>query len=59
MKKSFTLLEILISITILSILFLAMGNIINEFKSSKNTLKKIAKNIKKIIFLLKFYITIS
>lgn len=53
MKKSFTLLEILISITILSILFLAMGNIINEFKSSKNTLKKISQKYKKDNLLIK------
>ena len=46
MKKSFTLIEILISIIIVSILFLAMSNVINQFKGTKNTLKnEYLKNI--------------
>ncbi len=39
MKKSFTLIELLLSTLILSILFLAMSNVINQFKGTKNTLK--------------------
>ena len=39
MKKSFTLVEILISIGILSVLLLAMSNVISGLKISKTTLK--------------------
>ena len=38
MKKSFTLIEILLSLIILSILFLAMNNIIASLKSASNVL---------------------
>ena len=39
MRKSFTLIEILISVTILTVLLLAMSNVIGELKISKTVLK--------------------
>ncbi|MEO1924171.1 MAG: type II secretion system protein, partial [Nautiliaceae bacterium] len=47
MKKSFTLVEILISIGILSVLFLAMSNVISGLKISKTTLKAAYENSSK------------
>ncbi|ACM92801.1 prokaryotic N-terminal methylation motif domain protein [Nautilia profundicola AmH] len=40
MKKSFTLIEVLISITILSILFLALSNVISSLSKASDYLEK-------------------
>jgi len=53
MKKGWTLIEILISISILSVLFLAMSNIIGNLKISKNFLKNNLKKSKKEELLIK------
>ena len=53
MKKGWTLIEILISISILSVLFLAMSNIIGNLKISKNFLKSNLKKSKKEELLIK------
>ncbi|MEO1924324.1 MAG: prepilin-type N-terminal cleavage/methylation domain-containing protein [Nautiliaceae bacterium] len=55
MKKGWTLIEILISISILSILFLAMSNIIGNLKISKNFLKNNLKKSKKEELLIKTF----
>ena len=47
MKKSFTLVEILISVTILSVLFLAMSSVIGSLKISKKTLRNKFDSMKK------------
>ena len=39
MKKSFTLVEVLMSVAIMSVLFLAMSNIIGNLKISKSVIK--------------------
>ncbi|NPA11700.1 MAG: prepilin-type N-terminal cleavage/methylation domain-containing protein [Epsilonproteobacteria bacterium] len=53
MKKSFTLIEVLLSIAILSILFLAMSNVVGVLKTSKNALLSVQKKEKKKELLIK------
>jgi len=43
MKKSFTLIEVLVSITILSIIILSISQVISTIKTSKQTLKRIVE----------------
>jgi type II secretory pathway component PulJ len=47
MKKSFTLIEILISVMIMSILFLALGDIVKNLNKTKDVLSTIYKRSKK------------
>ena len=53
MKKSFTLIELIISIMILSILFLAMSNVLVGIKKSKNVLNSLYKEDKNKNYLIK------
>jgi len=55
MKKSFTLIELLISIVIFSVLVLAMSNIIKEVNSSKNFLVKHYKYQKNYLIKVLYY----
>ncbi len=56
MKKAWTLIEVLISVTILSILFLAMSNVIGNLKISKNVIaNRFEKNKKQEIFIKVLY----
>ncbi len=56
MKKSFTLIEIIISVMILSILFFAMSGVLKNLKITKNVLeKKLIKNNKKELMIKTLY----
>jgi len=44
MKKSFTLIELLLSILIFSVLILAMSNFINQVRNSQKFIEKYSKN---------------
>jgi len=53
MKKSFTLIELIISIAIFAILFLAMSNVLVGLKNSKDTLKNLYHKNQKKDYLIK------
>jgi len=53
MKKSFTLIELIISIAIFAILFLAMSNVLVGLKNSKTTLSNLYKQNQKKDYLIK------
>jgi prepilin-type N-terminal cleavage/methylation domain-containing protein len=53
MKKSFTLIELILAIIILSVLILAMNNIIVNLKSTKDFLREMMKKENKNTFLFK------
>jgi len=55
MKKSFTLIELLLAIVIFSILTLAMSNVIKEINSSKNFLVKNYKDKKDYLVKVLYY----
>ena len=55
MKKSFTLIELLLSIAIFSILVLAMSNVIKEVNNSKDFLIKHYKNKKDYLVKVLYY----